>query len=64
MLSTPEDVVAAALQLPEVHRLALASQLMNSLPDDVVETLDDPEEFERELLRRSGDLYAELQRRL
>lgn len=53
MQPTPEAILAAALKLSADERLALVTQLLDSVPpDDTVMSLDDPalvEELERRL---------------
>ncbi|HEX6984685.1 MAG TPA: hypothetical protein VF170_04880 [Planctomycetaceae bacterium] len=47
-----DEILDAALRLPERDRLAIASRLMETLPE---EAPDDEDEFAAELDRRSGD---------
>jgi putative addiction module component (TIGR02574 family) len=50
---TPQEIVKAALQLPERDRLAVVSQLLDSLPTEIADLNE--EEFHAELDRRSRD---------
>ena len=54
-MTTRDDILTAALQLPEPDRLILANQLMDTLPEDLPGLSDDSPEFLEELERRSGD---------
>jgi hypothetical protein len=54
-ITTVDDVVSAALSLPENQRLQVVARVMESLPDDFPGLSDDDAEFEAELDRRSGD---------
>ncbi len=54
MLVTREEVLNAALGLPESDRLAIAVRLMETLPDNQPGLTDDDSLF-AELERRSGD---------
>ena len=52
MQTDPQDILDAAMQLPEADRLALVSRLMETLPPEgITVSLDDP------------DLASELDRR-
>ena len=55
MPMTREEVLSAALRLPEDDRLAIASRLMETLPDVPPGLPEDEAEFVAELDRRSGD---------
>jgi hypothetical protein len=56
MQSASDDLLTAALQLPEDERLILASRILESVPDEPAGlSIDDPELLE-ELNRRSADL--------
>ena len=55
MSATRDEILEAALQLPEVDRIIIADRLLQTLPDDLPATaLDDPD-FLDELDRRSSD---------
>jgi hypothetical protein len=54
-MTTREEILTAAMQLPEDDRLAIAGQLLATVPDELVCDWDD-EEFLDELERRAGDL--------
>jgi len=54
-MSERDDLLTAAMQLPEPDRLILANQLMDTLPDDMPGLADDSQEFLQELERRSTD---------
>jgi len=44
MQTDPQDILDAAMQLPEAERLTLVSRLMESLPPEgITISLDDPE---------------------
>ena len=55
MPATRDEILDAALQLSESDRLAIASRLMATLPEDFPGLHVDDPEFEAELNRRSGD---------
>jgi hypothetical protein len=55
MPATRDEILDAALQLPESDRLAIASRLMETIPEDFPGLADDDPEFDAELKRRSGD---------
>lgn len=55
MPSTREEILDAALGLPESDRLAIAVRLMETLPDDQPGLAGDSD-LAAELERRSGDL--------
>jgi putative addiction module component (TIGR02574 family) len=56
MQSASDDLLTAALQLPEDERLILASRILESVPDEPAGlSIDDPELLQ-ELNRRSADL--------
>jgi len=55
MPTARDEVLRAALQLPETDRLVIANQLLETLPDNFPGLSDDDAEFAAELLRRSGD---------
>lgn len=54
--ATPDEILDAALQLPESDRLSIASRLLDTLPDHPPGLSDDDPQFAAELDRRSGDL--------
>ena len=56
MPATRDEILNAALNLPESDRLVIASRLLDTLPDDPPGLSDDDPEFAAELDRRSGDL--------
>ena len=56
MSATRDEILDAALRLPEPDRLVIASRLMETLPDNLPGLSDDDPEFAAELDRRSGDL--------
>lgn len=55
MPSTRDEILDAALQLPESDRLVIASRLMETLPDELPGLSEDDPDFAVELDRRSGD---------
>ncbi len=55
MSATREDVLKSAMELSETDRLLLATELMETVSDDLPGwSIDDPE-FQVELERRSSD---------
>ena len=55
MPATAEEIVSAAIQLPESDRLAIVSQLLETMGDEVqLPSVDDPD-FIEELRRRRSD---------
>ncbi len=60
MQTTSEAIFQAALKLPENERLALAAQLLDTMPqDDPSIALDDPsfvEELDRRFADREGSI--------
>jgi hypothetical protein len=56
MPATRDEILDAALRLPESDRLVIASRLMETLPDDLPGLSEDDPEFDAELDRRSGDI--------
>ena len=51
-----EELLAAALELPEQDRVMLATRILESVPDvDQILSEDDPDFFD-ELKRRSGEI--------
>ncbi len=58
MPATAEEIVSAAIQLPESDRLAIVSQLLETMGDeDQLPSVDDPD-FVDELRRRRNDPAA------
>jgi hypothetical protein len=53
-MTSREEILSAALQLPEADRLAIAGRLLATVADELMEDTDD--EFLAELDRRIGDL--------
>jgi hypothetical protein len=51
-----DEILDAALKLPESDRKTIASRLLDTLPEEPPGLRDDDPEFEAELDRRSGDL--------
>jgi hypothetical protein len=60
MQATRDEILKAALQLSEADRLAIANELMDTLPEDAPGLRDDDPEFTQELERRSGDLEGSM----
>jgi putative addiction module component (TIGR02574 family) len=54
MSTDPQAILAAALALPEPDRVLIAHRLLESLPDDDVDAMND-EELEAELERRVAE---------
>lgn len=55
MSATREEVLKSAMALSEADRLLLATELMDTVPDDLPGwSIDDPE-FQNELDRRAND---------
>ena len=59
MQTSRDDILKAALGLPESDRLAIAVRLMDTLSDDQAGLADD-DELAAELERRSGDLEGSI----
>jgi putative addiction module component (TIGR02574 family) len=55
MTATATSLLESILALPEADRIAIAEALLSSLPEDVVQDLDD-EAFAKELQRRSDEM--------
>ena len=55
MASTPDEIIDAALKLPESDRLLIASRLLDTLPGDYPGMSADDEGFLEELERRASD---------
>lgn len=58
MATTPDDILDAALKLPESDRLRIASRLLDTLPADHPGIFEDDDGFLDELERRAGDKEA------
>jgi hypothetical protein len=60
MQATPEEILEAALKLPETDRLVIANSLMETLPDEYAGlSIDDAglrEELDRRWQNRSGTI--------
>ncbi len=54
-IMSPQELLNAAMQLPEKERLELAAQLLKSVPGDLADTPINDDEFYEELRRRSQD---------
>ena len=52
-----EEILAAALALPEAERRALVERLAESLPDEYDDSFSDPD-FQAELDRREAEIEA------
>jgi hypothetical protein len=50
-----DEILTAALKLPESDRLAIVNRLLETLPEDAPDLAVGDSDFEEELLRRSGD---------
>ncbi|MEX2188623.1 MAG: hypothetical protein WD875_17580 [Pirellulales bacterium] len=55
MPSTHDEILSAALKLPEDERLSIATQLLGTLPDDAPGLSIDGEDLLEELDRRFND---------
>ncbi|MGC1275579.1 MAG: hypothetical protein WBC44_17870 [Planctomycetaceae bacterium] len=55
MSITRDELLNAALQMSEADRLAIASRLMETLPDALPGLSEDDADYAAELDRRSGD---------
>ena len=55
MASNPNEIIDAALQLPEADRLLIATRLLETLPDDCPGLLEDDAGFLDEIERRASD---------
>ncbi len=55
MSTIGDEILQAALQLPEGDRLAIVHRLLETLPEDLPGLPVDDPEFAAELERRSGD---------
>ena len=50
-----DEIIDAALKLPDAERLLIAVRLLDTLPDDGSDLLEDDTELIRELERRADD---------
>ena len=55
MASTPDEIIDAALKLPESDRLMIATRLLDTLRDDQPGLSEDDPGFLDELERRAND---------
>ncbi len=55
MPATREEILSAAMQLPEADRLSIAAQLLDTIPDDAPGLSMDDEGLLEELERRFND---------
>lgn len=55
MASSPNEIIDAALKLPEADRLLIATRLLETLPDDYPGLSEDETGFLDELQRRASD---------
>jgi hypothetical protein len=55
MASSPDEIIDAALKLPESDRLLIATRLLETLPDDFLGLSEDDPGFLDELERRADD---------
>jgi hypothetical protein len=53
--STPDEIIDAALKLPESDRLRIASRLLDTLPENLPGISAEDDEFLNELERRAID---------
>jgi hypothetical protein len=58
MASSPDEIIDAALKLPESDRLLIAARLLDTLPDDYPGLSEDEPGFLDELERRASDTAA------
>ena len=58
MASNPDEIIDAALKLPESDRLLIAARLLDTLPDDYPGLSEDDAGFISELERRAKDTEA------
>ncbi|MBS0261418.1 MAG: hypothetical protein JSS02_05630 [Planctomycetes bacterium] len=56
MSATLNEILDAALKLPELDRVTIANRLLDTLPEKLPGLSDADSEFDVELDRRSGDL--------
>lgn len=55
MSSNRDEILAAALKLPDIDRLLIATQLLETLPDNIPGLSEDDSGFLAELERRASD---------
>jgi hypothetical protein len=55
MSANRDEILQAALELPEADRFIIANRLLSTLPEDFPGLADDAPDFIEELERRSGD---------
>lgn len=55
MASNANEIIDAALKLPESDRLMIAARLLETLPDNYPSLSEDDDGFLDELERRAGD---------
>jgi hypothetical protein len=55
MPTTHDEILSAALKLPENERLSIATQLLNTLPSEAADKFLDDEKLLEELERRAKD---------
>ncbi|MEX0711296.1 MAG: hypothetical protein WD278_03035 [Pirellulales bacterium] len=58
MPASRDEILDAALKLPEADRLVIVRRLLDTLPDDIPGLSDDDPGFLRELERRASDTEA------
>ena len=58
MASTSDEIIDAALKLPESDRLLIAARLLDTLPDDHPGLSEDDAGFLNELERRAKDTQS------
>ncbi|MEX2119898.1 MAG: hypothetical protein WD847_09920 [Pirellulales bacterium] len=58
MPASRDEILDAALKLPEADRLVIVRRLLDTLPDDIAGLSDDDPGFLEELERRAGDTEA------
>ncbi len=58
MATSPDEIIDAALKLPESDRLLIAARLLDTLPDDYPGLSEDEAGFMDELERRANDTEA------
>jgi len=58
MASSPNEILDAAMKLPESERLLIATRLLETLPDDYPGLSEDDAGFLAELERRASDNEA------
>ena len=55
MPDSRDEILDAALRLPEADRLLIATRLLQTVPDERADPVDDDEVFLAELERRASD---------